>query len=268
LIKQAGEFERIAPIIRIRAFRQEVAMERAEWLKHMQIWNEMIYDHISPQYWVNFGFYRNETHMEFLGKFLDRLPPQSMVLSAACGAGRYDGILLEAGHHVIGIDQSAGMLQRAREHFPQAKYDRMALQEMNFSEQFEGAVCIDAMEHVCPEDWPGILTALKQALKPDGLLYITVEIPEASEVEASYQRSKAMGLPVVYGEMADDIQASYERVIALAPGDIDGEAADVSVYHYHPSLEKVRAWLDDAQLAIEAQGTGHWYEHFLVRKKN
>jgi ubiquinone/menaquinone biosynthesis C-methylase UbiE len=62
-------------------------------------------------------------------------------------AGRYDGELLDAGHHVVGIDQSAGMLERAREHFPQAQYEKMGLQEMNFHEQFDGAICGLAGDH-------------------------------------------------------------------------------------------------------------------------
>lgn len=69
-------------------------MERAEWLKQMQAMTEAIYDHISPQYWVSFGLYENETHLEFLRKFLDRLPPYSTLLSAACGAGRYDHLII------------------------------------------------------------------------------------------------------------------------------------------------------------------------------
>ena len=66
-------------------------------------------------------------------------------------------MLLEAGHSVVGIDQSAGMLARAREHFPEAQYEKISLQEMDFREAFDGIICMDAMEHVCPEDWPGIL---------------------------------------------------------------------------------------------------------------
>ena len=35
---------------------------------------------------------------------------------------------------------------------------------------------------------------------------------------------------------------------------------------YHPSLEQVRAWVGQAGLVIEEEGTGNWYEHFVVRK--
>jgi 2-polyprenyl-3-methyl-5-hydroxy-6-metoxy-1,4-benzoquinol methylase len=245
---------------------KEENMERAKWLKQMQAMTEAIYDHISPQYWVSFGLYENETHLEFLQKFLDRLPPHSTLLSAACGAGRYDGILLEAGHQVMGIDQSDGMLERARGHFPQVHYEKMALQEINFHEQFEGAICLDAMEHICPEDWPGILQGFQRALKPGGWLYLTVEVPDPEEVKASYERSRSMGLPVLYGEVADNVEESYKQVKTLHSSDVKPDIADVAVYHYHPSHDQVRTWLEEAGLSLDEGGTGHWYDHLIIRK--
>jgi len=122
-------------------------MERAEWLQQMQDKLEVLYDHLSPGYCQKFGLYPNEAHREYVQKFLELVPPRSTLLSAARGAGRYDGILLEAGHSVVGIDQSAEMLARAKERFPEARYEKMALQDMDFQEAFDGATCIDAMEH-------------------------------------------------------------------------------------------------------------------------
>jgi len=95
-------------------------MERAEWLKQMREMTERLYDHVSPEYWGRFGRYENEAHQEYLRKFIGRIPKGGSILSAACGAGRYDGTLLEAACDVTGIDQSAGMLTRAKERFPQA----------------------------------------------------------------------------------------------------------------------------------------------------
>ena len=131
-------------------------MERAEWLRLMRHKAEALYDHLSPKYWLTFGLAANETHLEYLQKLLERVPPHSTLLSAACGAGRYDGMLLEAGHDVVGIDQSAGMLARAKEHFPEVRYRKIGLQEIDFRDVFDGAICIDAMEHVSPEDWPRV----------------------------------------------------------------------------------------------------------------
>jgi SAM-dependent methyltransferase len=243
-------------------------MERAEWLKQMREITEALYDHFSPQYWVDFGLYENETHLAYLHKFLGRIGKGGTILSAACGAGRYDGILLKAGHRVVGIDQSAGMLRRAREYFPQIQYEKMDLQEMDFQEIFDGAICMDALEHVCPEDYPVILRKFREALKPGGVLYFTAESPdtaEAQEVEAAYERARAKGLPVVPGEVADEVEAAWAQVKA-SDQPVPGDLAHRAVYRYYPPLEQVRAWIEQAGLAIEEEGAGSELHHFIVRK--
>jgi len=247
-------------------------MERTEWLKQMRDRTEELYDHFSPLYWVEYGRSVGETHREYLQKFLERVAPHSTLLSAACGAGLYDGLLLEAGHSVVGIDQSEGMLARAREHFPKVWYEKMGLQEMDFREAFDGVICIDALEHICPEDWPEILPRFREALKPGGVLYFTADLG-GDHVEEAYERAKALGLPVVFGEVADKVEEIYAKVKALEWSRIPDELADSAVYHYHPSLEQVRTWVSQAGLAIEEEGTGDrgedWngYEHFVVSKR-
>jgi len=246
-------------------------VERAEWLKKMRAQAEALYDHIAPAYWVKFGLYANAAHRQFIEKFLGRLGAQSAILDAACGAGRYDGMLLEAGHGVLGIDQSSSMLARAREFFPQERfpglrYAKMGLQEMDFQAEFDGVICMDAMEHVCPEDWPGTLARFQKALRPGGMLYVTVDAAELGEYREAYERAKVMGLPVVFGEVADELDAAYAQATALDQRAISGERLDLAVYHYHPPLEQVRLWLDQAGLAIEEEGTGDGYAHFLARK--
>ncbi len=247
-------------------------MDRATWLKKMREQAEALYDHLAPAYWDKFGNYANETHLQFIEKFLGRLAPQGNLLDAGCGAGRYDGYLLEAGHRVLGIDQAEGMLDRARQvfppvSFPQLRYARIGLQEMEFQAEFDGAICVDAMEHVPPEDWPGILARFQRALKPGGMLYFTVEVPDWDEVRQSYERARAQGLPVVFGEIADEVDDAYLKISETEERASAGEEADHAVYHYHPSLEQVRAWLDQAGLAIEDEGTGVWYAHIIARKK-
>ncbi len=233
-------------------------MDRAEWLKKMRAQAEALYDHIAPAYWVKFGLYDNASHREFIGKLLRELPAHSSILDAACGAGRYDGMLLEAGHEVLGIDQSGSMLARAREHFPQEsfpqlRYQRVGLQEMDFQARFDGAICMDAMEHVSPEDWPGILARFQAALKLRGVLYVTVEVADAGEVSEAYDRARAKGLPVVYGELVDQVDEDYTQ-------------DEPAVYHYYPPPEQVRAWFDQAGLTIQEEGTGDGYWHLLARK--
>jgi 2-polyprenyl-3-methyl-5-hydroxy-6-metoxy-1,4-benzoquinol methylase len=239
-------------------------MERAEWLKQMRSRAEALYDQFSPRYWVTWGLTADEAHQQYLQKFLKRVIPGGAILSAACGAGRYDGLLLDAGHPVVGIDQSAGVLARAREHLPQVRYEKMALQEMPFREAFDGIICMDAMEHIPPEDYPGILCGFQEALKPDGVLYFTADREEEPDfdLEMYFEQGKASGLPIVFGEVADE--AAFEQ--AMAQTDASDELTDRAVYHYYPPLEKVRQRIAQAGLAIEEEGAGNGFHHFLARK--
>jgi 2-polyprenyl-3-methyl-5-hydroxy-6-metoxy-1,4-benzoquinol methylase len=242
-------------------------MERAEWLKQMRDKAEKLYDHFSPLYWVKYGRSVDETHREYLQKFLERVAPRGRLLSAACGAGLYDGMLLDAGHSVVAIDQSAGMLTRARERFPKVRYEKKGLQEMDFRNEFDGVICIDALEHVFPEDWPVIVRGFREALKPGGMLYFTLDISATNWLEEAYEQAKSRGLPVVFGEVAAEVDVAFEQVMAMEYGDVPDELADKAVYHYYPSVEQVRKWLDQEKFAVEAEGTGKWYKHFVVRKR-
>ncbi len=246
-------------------------MERADWLKQMRSKAEELYDQFSPLYWVSFGFYENEAHRRYLQKFLGLVGQPGLILSAGCGAGRYDGFLLEAGHSVVGVDQSAGMLKQAREHFPaerfpQARYEKMGLQEIAYRETFDGVICMDAMEHVSPEDYPRILRKFQEALKPGGVLYFTMDRADPGELAQAYQRARAKGLPVVPGEVVDEVDEASARVKA-AGQEVPVEAADAAVYHFYPSLAQARQWIDQAGLAIEAEGLGSGYHHFVARKR-
>ena len=219
-------------------------MDRSNWLLKVRREVEERYDTLwAPLYGEKWGLYSNTTHQQFIAKLLNLLSPRSTILDAACGAGRYIGTLVEPGHSVVGIDQSQGMLDRARTRHPTVHLEKVGLQEMSYHQIFDGAICMDAMEHVFPEDWPRVLGNFHQALKPSGYLYFTLEIADAEEVEADLARGQALGLPVVPGEC------------------VQGD-----VYHYYPSLAQVREWLRQAGLDMIEEGEGDEYHHFLVRK--
>ena len=76
-------------------------MERAEWLRQMRRNAEALYDRFSPRYWVTWGLTVAETHRSYLREFLARVVPGEMVLSAACGAGRFDGSTDQPSRHKL-----------------------------------------------------------------------------------------------------------------------------------------------------------------------
>jgi len=197
----------------------------------------------APLYSEKWGTYSNSSHQQFIQKFLSFLEPHSMILDAACGAGRYMSMLLEKGHHVFGIDQAQGMLLRAQEKFPGVQTEKVGLQEMSYREVFDGIICMDAMEHVSPEDWTPILQNFHRALKSQGYAYFTVEIANANEIADAFKSAQQMNLPVVYGEWVND-----------------------DVYHYYPTIEQVREWIGQAGFNLTEEGEGDGYHHFIMRK--
>ncbi len=114
---------------------------------------------------------------------------------------------------------------------------------------FDGVICMDAMEHICPEDYPGILRGFQEALKPGGVLYFTADRAEEPDfdLEVYYAQAKALGLPVVFGEVAQEAIEQRVKENLEVP-----EEGNDPVYHYYPPLAQVRAWIDQAGLAIEA----------------
>jgi cyclopropane fatty-acyl-phospholipid synthase-like methyltransferase len=223
-------------------------MDRISWLREMRRDCEEKYDtRWAPQYGEKWGLYNNTTHLQFIQELLSLLPQSSMILDAACGAGRYLPYLLEKEHSVIGIDQSHGMLAGAMTKFPGVQFEKVGLQEMAYRDLFDGAICMDAMENVCPEDWPLVVSNFHRALKQHGYLYFTAETIEnadENEIKQAFERAQKAGLPVVYGEFPDE-----------------------EVYHYHPTNQQVREWVQHAGFEILQEANGEiWYYHILVRK--
>ena len=222
-------------------------MDRITWLRDMRRDCEEQYDRESPLYDEQGGVYSNIAHQEFLQEFLSLIPVNRSILDAPCGTGKYIPFLLEKGHSVVGIDQSQGMLERAKAKFPTVEFERLGLQEMTYQALFDGAICMDAMENVPPEDWTLVLGNFHRALKQHGYFYFTVETIEnadENEIQQAFERAQQAGLPVVYGEYPDE-----------------------EVYHFHPTSQRVREWTQQAGFEIVKDGDGEiWYYHILVRK--
>jgi SAM-dependent methyltransferase len=157
-------------------------------------------------------------------------------------------LVLAGGRTVVGIDQSAGMLARARSKHPEVVLERVRLEELQFQGAFDAAMCIDAMEYVCPEDWPRVLANLHRAVRGGGLIYLTVEQIGADEIRSVFAAATAAGLPVVRGE-------NIRR----------------GGYHYYPTPDLVSWWLAAESLEIVDEGISrartYSYLHIVARGK-
>jgi SAM-dependent methyltransferase len=212
--------------------RRRVAEERYTTL-HAATYDQQEWAVISP------------THGRFVGRLIELCPPRGRILDAACGTGKYFGMVLDGGRRVVGTDQSAGMLAQAAAKFPDVPLEKVGLQELAFDGEFDAVMCVDAMEQVFPEDWPLVLANLRRAVRPGGPLYLTVELAEEQELERMFAEATAAGLPVVRGEHT-------------SPG---------GGYHYYPPLEQVAAWVRDAGLEPLEDATGDDYYHLLASRR-
>ena len=228
-------------------------MDRSAWLKEQRRLTEEQHDTIyAPIYDEKWGAI-DPTHQRFFHRFLELCPPHSRILDAACGTGKYWPLILASDRTVFGIDQSQGMLARAHKKFPEVSSEKMGLQEMRYRDAFDGAVCMDALENVFPEDWSLVLSNLYRAIKPQGYCYFTVEIAAEKDIENAFAAGQHLGLPVVYGEWAQE-------------GGYHAEWAQEGFYHYYPKIEQVKEWVLRAEFHLIDETAGDEYHHFLVQR--
>jgi len=221
-------------------------VKRSEWLSKQRLTVEEGYDKQDDTTYVE-AEEISSTHHQFVTRLIELSPPSGRVLDAACGTGSYFGMILASGRQVVGIDQSGGMLARARARFPEVETEKLGLQQLDKDAQFDAVMCVDAMEFVFPEDWPLVMANLRRALRPGGHLYMTVELVSEQELGKAFADATARGLPVVQGENV------YR-----------------GGYHFYPPVPQVVAWVDEAGLRVVQDGHSdhgsYGYYHVLARR--
>ncbi|HEY1626751.1 MAG TPA: class I SAM-dependent methyltransferase [Streptosporangiaceae bacterium] len=217
-------------------------MDRAAWVAERRRRGEERFDTLlSLDYDQKWGAI-SESHRRWVGRLLGLCPPGGRLLDAACGTGKYLGMATRAGLVVTGMDQSAGMLAKARAKYPDVRLEKAGLQELAYQNEFDVVMCVDAMEYVFPEHWPLVAGNLARAAREDGHVYLTVEVVGEDEREQAYAASLAAGVPAVPGEHAN------------------------GGYHYYPEDEQVLAWLARAGLDIVHEERADYYWHLLTRR--
>ncbi len=185
-----------------------------------------------------------EVHEKMIRLFLSKLCSNDHVLDAACGTGKYWSILKSYNLKVTGMDQSIEMLKKAKQKNNDYETRRCGLQELNENSEYDGIMCIDAMENVFPEDWNEVLHHFNRALKDNGILYFTVEIISKEEKDEAYQLGKELNVPLVYGEFVHE-----------------------GGYHYYPEIDVVKKFLKGNSFYIIEERISEGYHHFIVQKR-
>jgi ubiquinone/menaquinone biosynthesis C-methylase UbiE len=144
--------------------------------------------------------------------------PRGAALDAACGTGRHARRLVELGHHVVGVDASPAMLEKARAALPQAAFCDGDLSALPLEPaSVDLVVCALALEHVA--DLGKAIAELSRVLRPGGRMVLSGLHPAAAALGgAAYFQDAAGGAGVVrgYGHLHGDyLKAFHHSQLAI-----------------------------------------------------
>ncbi|MBN1586216.1 MAG: class I SAM-dependent methyltransferase [Candidatus Omnitrophica bacterium] len=111
----------------------------------------------------------------FLKHFAAQLPAKARVLDYGCGIGMDLDWLARQGLRVQGVDGASDFVEEARRRCPKARIVCARFDQAKLEEAFWDAIwCAAALIHVPPAEFVRQLAKLRQALKPGGILGLSL----------------------------------------------------------------------------------------------
>jgi len=122
------------------------------------------FDQTRRQQWPEFDY------------FLAYTRKHAKVLDLGCGNGRLSDFLKPKEVSYLGIDHNSQLLEHARKNFPDAKFQLDDIMDLKLEEEaFDNIFCIAAFHHIPTKKMRRkVLADLEKAIKPDGILILTV----------------------------------------------------------------------------------------------
>ncbi len=144
--------------------------------------NQAAYDRIAGLYaehWAD----RSRSFPDLRAAFAALLAPAADVADLGCGPAGDGALFAQAGHHVAGLDRSAGMLDHAARALPgrvvQADLRRLPLAR----ESLDGIWCCAALLHVPQDETMAVLSEMRRVLRPDGHLALVTALGQGTRLE-------------------------------------------------------------------------------------
>jgi SAM-dependent methyltransferase len=108
--------------------------------------------------------------------FLAYTKKHAKILDLGCGNGRLCDFLKPKEVSYLGIDHNSQLLDLARKNFPEARFQLDDIMDLKLEEEaFDNVFCIAAFHHIPTKKMrKKVLADVHRALKPDGLLILTV----------------------------------------------------------------------------------------------
>jgi len=104
--------------------------------------------------------------------FLPHLPKEAIILDAGCGSGRDSRYFLDQGYRVVAFDGSKELATLARQHTG-LPVEHKTFSQLTEREEFHGIWASASLLHVPKPELLDTFERLKNALKPQGIWYMS-----------------------------------------------------------------------------------------------
>lgn len=109
--------------------------------------------------------------------FLPLLPPNAHILDAGCGSGRDSSAFEKLGYQVCACDASPELAALAKQHLG-VEVEVKELQSINWQDRFDAIWACASLLHIPRPELPYVLRRFHQALKADGVIYLSFKYGE------------------------------------------------------------------------------------------
>ncbi len=105
-------------------------------------------------------------------EFLPLIPKHGHILDAGCGSARDAAYFKQQGFTVSAFDASENIAKLASNYLQQA-VEVKTFQQLNCTNIYDGIWCCASLLHVPKVELPQVFLKLQNALKPNGVLYVS-----------------------------------------------------------------------------------------------
>lgn len=147
---------------------------------------------------------QNVTFNTIQDRFLSKLDDSAYILDFGCGSGRDTKYFFDHGHQVDAIDGSAEMVKVASE-YSGLPVRHMYFVELDQDDMYDAIWACSSLLHVARNELPDIFRRCAQALKEDGLFYVSFKYGDFE----GYRNQRYF---------TDLTEESLEKLVAQIPG--------------------------------------------------
>jgi ubiquinone/menaquinone biosynthesis C-methylase UbiE len=154
----------------------ELAENRRKAMQHDPQDTQTSYDLVAEEYAHKYlsELDHKPKDRELLDRFAKQMKGQGRVCDLGCGPGQIGRYLFERGVDAFGLDLSPGMVDLARQTFPDMEFVQGDMSKLQFGdESLAGLTAFYCLIHFSRERVTDVLRELKRVLQPGGLLLLS-----------------------------------------------------------------------------------------------